>query len=315
MVESVSEKAIAGKRTRNGVDEYYRVLTLDVKNTFNKADWQKIMSAIQKNPETSSIPDFEDVVEAIEIPTFNQTHWTSISDAIARQQDPKVVKITGAADGIALEVIKRHLSDVETASNAEVVLVQDWLDAIGLQMAEKKTDVVLKSRIKKVEQERVKEGNLLLQTKPEIGYLGLLLNTKLKFKHDLQYADQHLPKKQAALLRANASTVSNVKNLKKMMLVMNVSTAALLYPSNSKRDSALNEKRLKLIVETKYNVERQLLSGKDESKGDKKALKEDGDEDISDYVDLVLVDERKRWKMRRTESLPGVNDEPVGQLE
>lgn len=134
-------------------------------------------------------------MDAIEIPTFNQTHWTSISDAIARQQDPKVVKITGAADDIALEVIKRHLSDVETASNAEVVLVQDWLEAIGLQMAEKKTDVVLKSRIKKVEQERVKEGNLLLQSKPEIGYLGLLLNTKLKFKHDLQYADQHVPKR------------------------------------------------------------------------------------------------------------------------
>lgn len=95
---------------------------------------------------------------------------------------------------------------------------------------------------------------------------------------------------------------------------MNVSTAALLYPSNSKRDSALNDKRLKLIVETKYNVERQLLSGKDESKGDKSALKAGGDEDISDYVDLVLVDENKRWKMRRTESLPGVN-EPVGQLE
>lgn len=199
----------------------------------------------------------------------------------------------GAADDIALEVIKRHLIDVETASKTEVVLVQDWLNSIGMQLGEKKSDAVLKSRVKKIEQERVKEGNLLMRAKPEIGYLGLLLNTKLKFDHHLQYTDKYMPKTSLG----SAKTLSDMSALKKMYLVMNVSTAALLYPSSRP------EHGLKLVVETNYDVERKLLSGKNEDIQGEQPL---DNEEATDYVNVVLVDEHKRWKMRRTESLPDV---------
>uniref|UniRef100_A0A0K8UZG5 Uncharacterized protein n=1 Tax=Bactrocera latifrons TaxID=174628 RepID=A0A0K8UZG5_BACLA len=212
----------------------------------------------------------------------NQTHWSAICEAIARQQNPRVAKIVGAADDIALAVIKRHLTDVASASNAEVVLIEDWLSSIGLQLGENKTDAVLKSRIKKVEQERIKQGNMLVEAKAQIGYLGLLLTTKLKFKHNLQYAEK-------------LATLSNTNLLKKMLLGMAVSTAALLYPSTEPNN------KLKLIVETNYAVERRLVSGKHSGT----AQDEEAD---SDGVDVVSLDERKRWRMRRTEILPEVRE-------
>lgn len=228
------------------------------------------------------MPDNVEGFQGIEAAMHNQTHWSAIREAIARQQNPRVAKIVGAADDIALAVIKRHLTDVASASNAEVVLIQDWLSSIGLQLSENKSNAVLKSRIKKVEQERIKQGNMLVEAKPQIGYLGLLLTTKLKFKHNLQYADKF-------------ATLANTNELKKMLLGMNVSTAALLYPSTGP------DNKLKLIVETNYSVERRLLSGK--STGT--ALGEEAD---GDAVDVVSVDERKRWRMRRTESLPEVRE-------
>ncbi|XP_067616888.1 uncharacterized protein [Eurosta solidaginis] len=260
------------------------------------------MNALQQSPEQTSDTDSINMVDGIEISTLNQTHWNSISDAVARQNHPKNGQISGVADDIALEVIERHLSDVETASKAEVVLIQDWLNSYGLKLAERKTDAVLKSRIKKVEQELVKEGNFLVKAKPEIGYLGLLLNTKLKFMQHLQYADKHIPKDRTVVPLKS----TNVKGLGKLMLIMNVSTAALLYPS-TKRDLALDDKKLKLVVETKYNIERKLVQGENEKEGaigEKLSIDDDHE---NDFVNLVYVDERKRWKMKRTESLPDLS--------
>lgn len=213
-------------------------------------------------------------LRGIEVTIHNQTLSNAIREAIGRQQNPKVAKIVGAADDIALAVIKRHLEGVATTSNVEVVKTQDWLRSIGLQLRENKTHAVLKSRIKKVEQERIKQGNLLVETKPEIGYLWLLLNTKLKFKHHLQYTHK--------------LALANDKGLKKMLLGMNVSTAALLYPSTGP------DNKLKLIVETKYDVERGLRSGEHVCTEQTPELSEEEEED--DCADLVSVNERKRWR-------------------
>ncbi|XP_050328274.1 uncharacterized protein LOC126758196 [Bactrocera neohumeralis] len=248
---------------------------------------QKLYTIININEPLSlgNVNEFPDAVEGlqgIEAAMHNQTHWNAIREAIARQQNPRVAKIVGAADDIALAVIKRHLTDVASASNAEVVLIQDWLSSIGLQLGENKTDAVLKSRIKKVEQERIKQGNMLVEAKPQIGYLGLLLTTKLKFKHNLQYAEK-------------LATLSNTNLLKKMLLGMTVSTAALLYPSTGP------DNKLKLIVETNYAVERRLVSSKNSSTAQDEEAESDG-------VDVVSLDERKRWRMRRTESLPEVRE-------
>ncbi|XP_028895835.2 uncharacterized protein LOC114803964 [Zeugodacus cucurbitae] len=167
-----------------------------------------------------------------------------------------------------------------------MVLIQDWLGSIGLQLGENKTAAVLKSRIKKVEQERIKQANILVEAKPEIGYLGLLLNTKLKFKHHLQYADYLAP-------------FSNAQGLKKMLLGLNVSTAALIYPSTGP------DNNLKLIVETNYVVERRLLSDK---QTDNEEMLQIAGERGGDCLDVVSIDERKHWRMRRAESLPDVSE-------
>lgn len=53
VVERVSEKSIEGRKVKNGLQEYYRVVTLDVKNAFNHADWEQIMAALQQNQENT----------------------------------------------------------------------------------------------------------------------------------------------------------------------------------------------------------------------------------------------------------------------
>ncbi|CAB0030715.1 unnamed protein product [Trichogramma brassicae] len=205
-VLSIAKAAISGKRYHRGTKKYCVIVTLDVKNAFNSARWNHILSALEK----MGVPHYLRRIIAsyfsdrvLEYCTDNgaETYsvaagvpqgsvlgpilWNAMYNKILGLRLPGTVSIVGFADGIALTIVDKKLEDIKAAADDAIRLVRRALSELGLQTADQKTEVLLVTSRKLKESITLRAGDLDITSVPCIRYLGVHIDDKLRF-------DQHL---------------------------------------------------------------------------------------------------------------------------
>ncbi|CAB0031150.1 unnamed protein product, partial [Trichogramma brassicae] len=178
------------------------VVTLDVKNAFNTARWNNILTSLERietpayllkiianyfqdrvlEYSTSDGTDAGSVTAGVpQGSVLGPTLWDVMYDSILRLNLQRSVNIVGFADDIALVALAKHLWQVENHLNAAVAQVREALLRLSLATADQKTEVLLLTSRKRLESITITVGDC------HIEYLGVLIDARLRF-------DVHLAK-------------------------------------------------------------------------------------------------------------------------
>lgn len=248
LVVDTARDAIAGDRWKGGSKKYCAVVTLDVKNAFNSARWQCILEALLKfgvpaylirlvadyfrrrilrydtdagtkeHPITGGVPQ-----GSVLAPTL----WNVMYDGIFKLPIPEEAKIVGFADDAALIVVAKHREEVVQICNWSIKVIHEWLNNMGLQLAEQKTEVILITSRKQMEDIAIEVGGQQIISKPYINYLGVIIDARLSFRIHLDTVSEKARRVNGALSRLmpNVGGASQ----KRRLLLGNVITSILMY--------------------------------------------------------------------------------------
>lgn len=244
----IARKAIAGKRWKGGEKEYCVVVTLDVKNAFNTANWSKIMKSLSE----LRVPEYlvrtlqsyfenrvllYDTREGVKyhrvtggVPqgsVLGPTLWNIMYDGILRIEKPHGSEIIGYADDIAVVVVAKTLPRLQQKCNRLIQRLKSWLQGVGLELADHKTEVLLISSRKKVETIEVHVGGLNIKSKPSLKYLGVILDHRLCFKEHLKYVSRKATENCTSLSRLLPNIGGPRQEIRK--LLVGVNTSIIMY--------------------------------------------------------------------------------------
>ena len=132
------------------------LVTLDVKNAFNTANWEHIYQALNRRllvyliRVTSSYLENRTLMEEtkeIEITAGVAqgsvgTIWHIHYDALLRLILPKDVVLVGYADDVAMVVVAATIEELEWECNETLEIVSQWTKEHGLKLAQEKSEYV-----------------------------------------------------------------------------------------------------------------------------------------------------------------------------
>ena len=145
---------------------------LDIKNAFNSARWNRIMEVLERmkvpwylrNMVASCFSDRILKYDTEEGPkeyrvTGGVLHgsvlgpllWNIMYDGLLQLKLPRAVTTVAFADDVALVIVGKHLEDLRNIFSVSFKKYQEYLDFIGLELAEHKTEAVLTTGRKVVE--------------------------------------------------------------------------------------------------------------------------------------------------------------------
>ena len=203
VVVNTAKKAIEGRRWRGGAKRYCAVITLDVRNAFNSANWNHILEALRNKSvptyvmkivtdylrQRILIYDTDDGPKEYTVTggvpqgsVLGPLLWNVMYDEILNISLPEEATIVGFADDVAIVVVAKLLEEVVQLSNDTIEIVQRWLQSVGLELAEHKTEAVLISSRKKRETITLTIGGHQITSKHAIKYLGVMIDARLSFK-------------------------------------------------------------------------------------------------------------------------------------
>lgn len=221
-VVDTAAAAIEGKRWKGGTIEYCAVVTLDVKNAFNTANWSCIRRSLAR---INTPPYLMKTVESYftdrklryntdEGPKYYKVSagvpqgsvlgpllWNIMYDGVLNIAVPGRTKIVGFADDIAVVTVAKTIDEMETTTNEAIRMIKCWLQNAELELADHKTEAVLITGRKKTEYMTVTVGDTEIRSKDSVKYLGVMIDKRLNFKTHIAYATEKAFKIQAALSR------------------------------------------------------------------------------------------------------------------
>lgn len=223
--------------------------TLDVKNAFNSLRWPDVLRALERK---FNVPAY--LLRIIKnylkdrVLIYNTTEgqrkiqvtsgaaqgsilgpdlWNISYDEILRIEMPQDTFLVGYADDIAAVISARDSEEAKRKLRQVMIRTETWLDSHGLQLATQKTEVLLLTRRHIPVEINIDIGDITIQTKRCINYLGVRLDPKLTYSNQIQYAANKAAKTTAQLSRLMANVGGPLQN--KRRLLMETSNSILLY--------------------------------------------------------------------------------------
>lgn len=247
-VVNIAHKAIAGRRWKNGAKQYCAIVTLDVKNAFNSANWDGILVALRR----MEVPEYIRRITASYLSdrslmyntdmgpkTYNITGgvpqgsvlgpllWNIMYDGVLGLSLPKGTMTIGFADDVAVVVVAKHLELITQMANVAVDKIRKWLTANGLQLADHKTEAVLVTSRTVRETITVTVGVCDIPSQPSLRYLGVQIDARLRFDDHLRIVSSRA----AAVCNALARLMANIGGPRqaRRKLLANVVSSVMLY--------------------------------------------------------------------------------------
>jgi len=192
MVTGTAAEAIRGKRWKGGTKKYCLLVTLDIKNAFNTANWTRIIQALRRLriPEyltrivdsylgervllfdSDGPKEYFDTAGVPQGSVLVPLLWNTMYDGVLRLPAPANVHVTGFADDVDITIVAKTIAEVEDMANTAVRKVESWLSLAGLQLAAHKTEAVLISSRQLVETAKLTVGGVDIVSQRAIKYLG-----------------------------------------------------------------------------------------------------------------------------------------------
>lgn len=223
--------------------------TLDVKNAFNSLRWNDVIQALKRNFEvppyliqiissylkdrmltyntSSGAKRLEVTSGAAQGSILGPDLWNVSYDDILRIAMPQDTFLVGYADDIAAVIQVRNTEDAQRRLRQVMIRTKSWLDSRGLELATHKTELLLLTRRRIPVEINMQIDEVVIPTKKCINYLGIRLDSKLTFAHQINYATTRATEITAQLSRLMSNIGGPLP--RKRRLLMEACNSILLY--------------------------------------------------------------------------------------
>lgn len=198
------------------------MVTIDVKNAFNSANWEAIAESLHKMKvpgylcrilksyfqnrilvyETTEGQRSMEITAGVpQGSILGPTLWNGMYNGVLTLKLPKGVVIVGFADDIVLSISGETLEEVEMLATEAVGKIENWMQGAKLQIAHHKTEMLLVSNCRLVQQAEITVGEHAIASKRELKYLGVMIDDRLNFNRHVDYACERAVKAINAVAR------------------------------------------------------------------------------------------------------------------
>lgn len=226
------------------------LLTFDVKNAFNSANWEDILDALEhrfevKTENLEMIDDYLDkrklIVETTEGPQeygvtagvpqgsiMGADLWNANYDELLRIPLPNQVELTGFADDVAATIVVDSVEEAEWLVRETTDAIETWLEKHHLKLAKQKTEMVVLTRQKWFPKPFVVDtGETTLTSTRALRYLGVVIDENLSFREHLENACTKANKTVSSISRIMTNTMG--PRTKKRRVLLETVHSVLLY--------------------------------------------------------------------------------------
>lgn len=223
--------------------------TLDVKNAFNSARWNKIWEALHRDfnipgylmriinsylsdrvlyaETTSGVREFAITAGVPQGSVLGPDLWNILYNGLLKLPMPEGCRLVAYADDVAVLIPGIDADDIADLFGDVMDTVHGWMESADLSLAVQKTEMVLfTGRKVRTTIELTYRGHTI-RSQPAIRYLGVMLDQRMNFKEHLRCAGNKAATTVAAISRI-LPNVGGPRGARRRVLAC-VGTSILLY--------------------------------------------------------------------------------------